>query len=471
MDSQWLWPFELEERIGEGGMGVVYRGRYVKNDRRVAVKLVPKEVTDPTVLARFEREVKILTDLRHPNIVHCFGGVCEDERRFYAMELVEGGSLEEMLGARGGRLPWEQVVEFGLQMCAALHYAHERGVVHRDLKPGNFLLTKSGKLKLSDFGLATIVAGSNLTSDGRTVGSFRYMSPEQVRGTKEPMPATDLYSLGCVLMKLLTGSPPFDGNTAGELLNKHLSAEPPRVAALAPDCPASLDKLVGRLLSKDPADRPADALEVAKLLKSISLVTTLSGDETKESILQQKRVAMPAVDDETSPRQTFVRSRTTIGLAVLAGFFAVWALVGQFSRGQSAESERLWIQSFQSQSSTRERRLHAAESLGILGAHSRAAVDALEKGLSDADARMREAAATALGTAAGNAKATIPPLMQLQKNDDEPLVRSAAATALKKIRDAPSPTRYGWYAFWTVAVGAIAGGIVFAVRRNTARNH
>src|SRR5262249_24462929 len=152
-----IWPFELLVQIGEGGMGVVYRARYVVNNREVAVKMLPADVTDKVVLQRFERELEVLKSLKHPNIVRCFGGLCEDKGRFYAMELVGGGTLESEL-ERKGQLSWESVVEYGLQMCAALDWAHQQGVVHRDVKPSNFLLTPEGQLKLGDFGLATMAA-------------------------------------------------------------------------------------------------------------------------------------------------------------------------------------------------------------------------------------------------------------------------------------------------------------------------
>jgi predicted Ser/Thr protein kinase len=268
MTSKWIWPFELLEKLGEGGMGVVYRARYVGNNKIVAVKLLPEDVAqNPTLVARFDRELEILTQLRHPNIVHCFGGTTENKQRFYAMELVEGGTLADIL-KKQGRLSWDYVIDYALQMCEALQYAHERGVIHRDLKPANFLLTKSRQIKLVDFGLATIVAGQKLTVAGRTAGTFLYMAPEQIRG-QTLSPRTDLYALGCVLFELLTGKPPFGGETPAEVLHKHLKEPPPSVAAKMFDCPAALDRLVAQLLQKSPEQRPASAAEVKQRLEAV----------------------------------------------------------------------------------------------------------------------------------------------------------------------------------------------------------
>ena len=249
-------------------MGVVYRARYVGNNRMVAVKLVPDEVAaNATLVARFERELEVLKQLRHPHIVHCFGGICESKQRFYAMELVEGGTLHNLI-QEVGKLPWETVVDYGQQMCSALEYAHQRNVVHRDVKPGNFLLTKNGKLKLSDFGLAIVIASQRITAAGKTLGTFHYMAPEQIRGKPPVTNKTDLYALGCVLFEMLTGNPPFDADAAAEVLHKHLKEPPPRVRDLEPDCPLELDVLVADLLQKDPEQRPASAAAVEGRLKT-----------------------------------------------------------------------------------------------------------------------------------------------------------------------------------------------------------
>jgi serine/threonine protein kinase len=270
MEPRWIWPFELLEKIGEGGMGVVYRARYVGNNRQVAVKLIPNDITtNSTTLARFERELEVLKQLSHPNIVHCFGGSCESEQRFYAMEYIPGGTLADYLLEKGS-LPWEVAVDFGIQMCEALQYAHERGVTHRDIKPGNFLLTKSGQLKLSDFGLASIVSQRRLTASGRTVGTIMYMAPEQIRG-EAVTNRVDLYGLGCVLFEMMVGFTPFMGSTAGEVLQRHLKDPVPHVASLVLDCPLELDQLLYELLAKNADARPASAADVASRLNGILL--------------------------------------------------------------------------------------------------------------------------------------------------------------------------------------------------------
>ena len=243
--TRWIWPFELIEQIGEGGMGVVYRARYVVNNREVALKMLPGDVTDKVALARFERELEVLKNLKHPNIVRCFGGVSEDKQRFYAMELVEGGSLEDELQRRG-RLTMERVVAYGLQMCAGLECSHKSGVVHRDIKPSNFLIGNDKQLKLSDFGLASVSASRRITAAGKTAGTLLYMAPEQIRGG-DLSPQTDLYALGCVFYELLTGKPPFVGESPAQTMHMHCRSEIPRVS-----------KILGLSSRTRPADCEAD---------------------------------------------------------------------------------------------------------------------------------------------------------------------------------------------------------------------
>ena len=269
-------PFDLESKLGSGGMGIVYRAAYRKNGRIVALKvLTPELSSNPKLVARFEREMEILEKLDHPNITRYYGGGESKGRHFYAMRLMGGGTLAELL-KRKGSLPWEQVVEFGQQICDALDHAHENGVIHRDLKPANLFLRmdrKTGieKVVLGDFGIARDMDASGLTATGMTVGTYAYMAPEQIDGKHAITGKTDLYALGCVLFQMLTGKTPFEGNSAGDLMVKHLQQDPPSVRQLAVECPIWLENVIAQLLAKQPTDRPHDAASVELALQEVVL--------------------------------------------------------------------------------------------------------------------------------------------------------------------------------------------------------
>jgi len=290
MSKRMIGPFELGDKIGTGGMGVVYRAIYTKTGMPCAIKVLAPDVNEsPQVQQRFEREIAILKKLQHPHIVRYYGGGKVGTQRFYAMELVQGGSLEAVLKKRG-RIPWEETLNITRQIAEALEHAHTAGVIHRDLKPANLLLTADGMVKLTDFGIARDTTATALTAAGKTVGTYAYMAPEQIRGKPPVDRRTDLYSLGCVLFEMLTGETPFESENAGELLVKHLQDDPPRVSSLTRDIPIWLEELVDRLLEKEPDERIYDALALqmavddvkAKVSRQASLVgATLAGEATK----------------------------------------------------------------------------------------------------------------------------------------------------------------------------------------------
>lgn len=436
--SRWIWPFEVLEQIGEGGMGVVYRARYAVNGRMVALKMLPSDVNDATTLARFERELEVLKNLRHPNIVRCFGGVCENTRRFYAMELVEGGNLEQKLLNRG-RLPWEQVVYYGLQMCAALEASHEKGVVHRDIKPANFLITESGQIKLSDFGLASVAAASKITAAGKTAGTFLYMAPEQIRGG-EIVPQTDLYALGCVLFELLTGRAPFQGGSPAATLQMHCKAPPPRVTEIALDCPIALERIVLKLLEKDVERRYVSAAIVARELrmvtqtvKAVAATRSISAGDVADVESDGTRVLPGPTRVEETVVPPPVSTRPPLWQLASAGGLCALLLLGniaQWSLGTSARTARtLWFAA--AEDPDVDVRIAAMESLGQIGQRDRDAFDRLLEGLNDPEPRVRAAALNVLGTIP-QGKRALATMLKMQNQDVDDDVRSAARAAIAR---------------------------------------
>jgi serine/threonine-protein kinase len=258
-----LGSFRIESVLGSGAMGVVYRATNEKTSRVAAVKVLgsefsPQGSSKTKLRDRFEREAKILEQFRHPGIVRFLAVGRFRGTSYFAMEYVEGETLEKVINERGA-LPWREVVDLGIQICDALHYAHERGIVHRDLKPSNLMLTADGKVKLTDFGIAKDLDATALTATGRTLGTAAYMAPEQIRGTPAISHKTDLYALGIVLFQLLTGRMPFEGNTPVVLMHSHLNEMPPRPSTRIAEIPKALDELVVNLMAKTPGDRPWDA--------------------------------------------------------------------------------------------------------------------------------------------------------------------------------------------------------------------
>ncbi len=269
-----LGPYEIVAPLGAGGMGEVYRARDSRLGREVAVKVLPESVSrNPELRARFEREAKTVSSLNHPHICVLHDVGREGDTDFLVMELVEGETLAQRLSR--GALPLPEVVRLGGQIADALDRAHRAGVVHRDLKPGNVMVTKSG-VKLMDFGLARVagVAGGAagggslthsptvaqaLTAEGTLVGTFQYMGPEQLEG-KEADARSDLWALGCVLYEMATGRRAFEGKSQASLISAIMTSEPPPIAtsgtrASGEAPPAALDQLVRALLAKDPDDR------------------------------------------------------------------------------------------------------------------------------------------------------------------------------------------------------------------------
>lgn len=343
-----LGSFRIESVLGSGAMGVVYRGINEKTGRVAAVKVLSTEFAPQggksKLRDRFEREAKILEQFRHPGIVRFLAYGKFRGTYYFAMEYVEGDTLERVITDRGA-LPWREVVDLGIQICDALHYAHERGVVHRDLKPSNLMLTADGKVKLTDFGIAKDLDATALTATGRTLGTAAYMAPEQIKGTPAISHKTDLYALGIVLYQLLTGRMPFEGSTPVVLMHCHLNETPPRPSARIAEIPKALDELIVNLMAKTPADRPWDAAAVGMALTTlrdkaerganIAMVWPKSEPGSRKSTPSgdAKDKGSAAVD---APRK---KSRKTRSLAVFAPS-AIFGSSGSSTRSSSSSELR-----------------------------------------------------------------------------------------------------------------------------------
>ncbi len=300
--------FEIGEALGEGTAGTVFRARHRETGEEVALKLLHNaNADDEDVQKRFVREMSILERLEHPNVVRMLDCGLHEDDLYYAMEIVEYGTLKEVLAKRS-RLPWRDAAECALQIATALDYLHTEGIVHRDLKPGNVFLAADGRLKLGDFGVARDESAVGLTIEGFTVGTARYMAPEQIKGLASIAHAADLYALGCVTYEMLVGRVPFDGVSMMEIFDQHLEAEPRSIREQVPDCPAGLEKVVLAMLAKEPADRPASAAVVVEELQQIldspdeqpePATEEAAGDGPAEpESLTERLVSGPAAEEE-----------------------------------------------------------------------------------------------------------------------------------------------------------------------------
>ncbi|WP_324778688.1 serine/threonine-protein kinase [Thiobacillus sedimenti] len=264
--------YEILDEIGEGAMGAVFRAHDPLIERTVAIKTVPiaqlrKEAPDAE--SRFLREAQSAGRLSHPNIVTIYDVGEADAVAYIAMEYLRGATLREIMDK--GPMPLDLALDTALQMAEALAFAHEHGVIHRDVKPANVVITgQSGRIKLTDFGIAHVV-NSDQTQAGQMLGSPRYMSPEQAMG-REVEGRSDIFSLGAVLYEMLTGHYAFDGDSLPTIIYRVVNDTPVAASALRPQLPAALGELLGRMLSKQPEARP-DARAVVGALRSLALAT------------------------------------------------------------------------------------------------------------------------------------------------------------------------------------------------------
>jgi eukaryotic-like serine/threonine-protein kinase len=257
--------YRVERTLGQGGMAAVYLAHDSELDRPVAIKVLAEHLSsDEAFRQRFVREARMAAGLSHPNIVHVYDQGDEDGRPFIVMECVDGHTLGEEL-KRTGALPPARVVDLALQICGGREHAHASGLVHRDIKPGNLLLSEDGTVKIADFGIARAAQATKLTQIGSVLGTAAYLAPEQAAG--EPVTAAaDIYSLGCVLFECLTARTPYVFESLPELVVKQREEPITPIRELRPDVPPELEAAVMHCLARGPEYRPASAAELAREL-------------------------------------------------------------------------------------------------------------------------------------------------------------------------------------------------------------
>jgi serine/threonine protein kinase len=296
-----LGQYELVDVLGQGGMSVVFKARHRMTDQEVALKILPPELAAHSqVKSRFLEEAKALAALDHPNIVHLYNFGQENASFVLAMQYVQGKTWERMI-LESKRLDWKHTCRVAIDVLKALEYAHGRGVVHRDMKPSNVLVRDDGMATVMDFGIAKMTTSTRLTATGQTMGTVRYMSPEQVRGQDVDL-RTDIYSLGATIYESLVGDTPFDGSTHFEIMTKHLS-EPARTpSSLGIEVPYPVEEALMKSLSKKAGDRFESARDMRKVLEAALKEHDVGLHETqrigRDEITLPPRKAAP----QTAPR-------------------------------------------------------------------------------------------------------------------------------------------------------------------------
>ncbi len=332
-----LGRYTLIKLLGTGGMGRVFLARDKVLAREVALKAIPQRLGDPEqveYLKQFIHEARVIAALEHENIVRIYDVLTDSGVVAIAMEYIRGGDLQRVVRKRGS-LDYKLAVKLILQALRGLAFAHEGGVIHRDIKPGNLMLTTDGQCKLVDFGAARLVHKAELSLlEGKTIGTPYYMPPEIILA-KAPSVQSDLYSMACVLWFSLTGNPPYTGETAKHVYTKHVRSALPDAADLGA-VPAALGELVLEAMAKDPKDRPASATAFADRLEAIlnedssASVAGASGRPSSPAVLEKTKIAQRTTTlNTTAVRPVYrpAKSKTPLLIGLIVGGFILLGLL------------------------------------------------------------------------------------------------------------------------------------------------
>jgi len=317
--------YEIFSILGKGAMGIVYKALDPDIDRQVAIKTIRFDLTSDTtdneeIMQRFIREAQAAGRLSHPNIITIFDVGREKDLTYIVMQLIEGPSLQRLI-AQGEKFSIQEITKIMDQVCGALDYAHQHGIVHRDIKPGNILLDNARKPFICDFGVARVDT-STLTQSGTAVGTPSYMSPEQVMGKKVDK-RSDIFSLGCILYEFLTGRRPFEAESITTVIYKIINEEPPSLNEVKKGLPAGFEKIIGKALAKDPNDRYQDCNQLAADLRNLDRLSdkTIAIAPTREA---------PVVPEKKEEVEEKKKSRLGLILGITIPAFLVLVVGGAY---------------------------------------------------------------------------------------------------------------------------------------------